>query len=518
MTFGADILHGLELDALSFDPADLEGLTLDEAVDYLIAQEMEANERLDQLARTLPLAVVPLWVRSQEHIDSLPEWAREGMPDDGPDQRSLFIAMLTHSRTVAGGGNRAGKTWAMYCALLCFMLGRDHPMVAAFLELNDVDPELVPLGPGVVYLVAPSSSHSIKTHRTIVERLLPTDSRKWYGKESPGEAFVQVDCPGYATPARCYFMSMDQSPDKFRGIEGRFVGIDEEPKDKEGKLIFDECCRAVSGEAGKVVIAATAQDGETWMVVMMRDTDRCFAARLDSLCNYLVNDFQGLLNWFNGMPAEAMQVRRYGEPAAGEGAIYPEFNIGDRKRMGRGHVCEPFGIPADWPRFFGADYGVKNPTAVVWGAIGDDGTVYIYREHVQSGRTWEDQAVMLHEAMGHELVDGVWEDADGDVLELGWGDPAEPKGIRAWTLADLPVTKADNAVRAGINTVRDFLRVQLDERPRLKVFSTCPQTIQDLQRYQWNERMKGQHPLKKDDHLADAVRYLLRGVASWLGA
>lgn len=530
MTVVAQLLDGVDLEHLPFTPEELEGLTVDELEQLLIDVEMAELETLDTLARTMPMAVVPLWIRSAEHIASLPEWAQDEVDPDrpSPSQRDLFIGMLTHMISIAGGGNRGGKTFCMFLVLICLMLGRDHPMVACFLELNRIPPELVPLGPGHVFLVARSAAQSRKHHRPAIDSLLPPE-RKWIHKNSLSEAFVEVGCPGYDKPGRMEFMSIDQDEDKYRGIEGRGVGIDEEPTGEEGKKKFTESCRAVSGMGGHVIIAATAQDGETWMVEMAKDPDQCFSGNVDALLNYLVQSTDGLLKNLKRMTPHERLTRRFGIATSKAGGIYPEFAIGDRDRWGRYHVCEPFedGIPADWPRFIAADFGLKNPTAVVWGAVGDDGTVYIYREWVESGLTWAQHADKLHELMDHRKDEkGVWrtrgkeEDGTewcGEVIQAGWGDPGEPDGIRQWSRSGIPVRRAHNSVDPGIDCVRDFMRVQPDERSRFKVWSTCPKTVKCLQDYRWNEKMRAPTPLKKDDHEADAVRYLCMGIARWYG-
>lgn len=513
-----ELFDGIDVSLLSFDPSELEGLSLEEAEQRLIDAEMADLEQLDTIARNMPLAVVPLWVRSQEHIDQLPDWVREEMRPDEPDQRELAIAMLTYTITVAGGGNRGGKTFDMICVLIALALGSDHPMVEAWMELNRIPAHLVPRSPGKVYLVARSASVSRDHHRNVVDSLLPRSGKKWIHKNALSEAYVEVDCPGYEEKGRITFKSIDQDEDKFRAIEGRAFGVDEEPVGPEGKKKFKEMKRAVSAQSGRVIIAATTQDGETWLVEMTKDPSQCYAGNLDAALNYLAEDPAGILNNLASMEPWERQMRRFGEPVSNKQRIYPSFKVGDRDRYGRHHVCEPFDIPEDWPRFLAADFGTRAPTAVVWGAVGDDQTIYIYREWVKPGLTWAQHADIVHQLMGHERDEnGRWRAGVGEVLQMAWGDPKEPDAIKQWRKENIPIRKAYNAVQPGIDCVRDFMRVQVDGRSRFKVFSDCTGTIKCLQNYQWNEQMRGQVPLKKDDHEADAVRYLCMGIAArWL--
>jgi hypothetical protein len=65
---------------------------------------------------------------------------------------------------------------------------------------------------------------------------------------------------------------------------------------------------------------------------------------------------------------------------------------------------------------------------------------------------------------------------------------------------------AINARWAGIERVRDFLRLRDDGFPRLYVFETCPRLIEGLKRYRWSDT-RPDEPHKMDDDEVDALRY-----------
>jgi hypothetical protein len=74
--------------------------------------------------------------------------------------------------------------------------------------------------------------------------------------------------------------------------------------------------------------------------------------------------------------------------------------------------------------------------------------------------------------------------------------------------------RADNAVRAGIQTVTALLAPGPDGTRRLYVAPRCVHTIAEYGSYQYATAADGRHdpseqPLKQNDHALDATRYAL---------
>ena len=66
-----------------------------------------------------------------------------------------------------------------------------------------------------------------------------------------------------------------------------------------------------------------------------------------------------------------------------------------------------------------------------------------------------------------------------------------------------------NAVRPGINRVKERLRAG-----KLKVTSDCPELISEFKKYRWSTPKRSEDdarekPVKRDDHLLDALRYVV---------
>lgn len=513
-----DLLAEVALHGLLPDDAVAELATIEDLEVVLAAQMHDELDELEEVARDFPLAVQVLW-----------------RAEDSPiDQRRMVLHTATDPLSLVGGGNRSGKTYGVFQLDVAVALGADHPMVAEWLRLNELPPDLVPVGPGEVVISAPSAGSSRRDHRRQVDALLPRWGKRWNGMNALAEAFVEIDCPGYDKPAVLWFKSVDQGHKAYKGGKARRYHIDEEPSSDEGRLVVEECLRGASAVGGTVTITATPQEGTTWLKVDLVDGGMygCTDYRLDSLDNVLVEDYAGLKRWLDSLPEDERRMRRFGEYVDRRGLVYPGWTRGDRTRFGLGCVCEPFDVPEDWPRFGGADFGQVNPTAVVWGAIGDDHTLYIYREHSEAGLSYDEHARQIMASMGWAWSasrrrflppsDGE-EEVDPDTLErlqILWGDPAAKEALDLWARMGVgrgAVRRAINDWKAGVSKVRERIRVWPDGRPRLKVFSTCTGLITELENYRLDPNSRREAPIKKDDHLADALRYLVMGIAEYYG-
>lgn len=185
---------------------------------------------------------------------------------------------------------------------------------------------------------------------------------------------------------------------------------------------------------------------------------------------------------------EAIFKRRYdGEFVTMEGLVYPDFDLDT-------HVVRPFTIPNHWTRFGGLDFGHSQPTAIL--CIAEDPAehvFYAYREFYRSEALLKDIANFLsHESMKSVLAD--------------------PQGAQA--IAELnrfyargEVRAAENKVEIGIERVGTLLK-----EGRLKFFSNLTNTINEIEEYHYPAQMdekkdRPDKPVKKDDHLMDALKY-----------
>lgn len=153
----------------------------------------------------------------------------------------------------------------------------------------------------------------------------------------------------------------------------------------------------------------------------------------------------------------------------------------------------PLGADA-WDAYAGLDFGYNNPTAIVYAVLSPDDVLYVYDCYYESGRTDADNARLAPRPPR---------------LRQAWGDPSSPEAIEEFRRAGWPVSPSErHEVRDGILAVIERLRTG-----RLR-FVRGP-AMADLQReldsYVWDERQPDR-PVKLNDHLMDALRYLCWGV------
>jgi hypothetical protein len=194
------------------------------------------------------------------------------------------------------------------------------------------------------------------------------------------------------------------------------------------------------------------------------------------------------------------------------GQMFPEVK---RDR----HVIEPIELPASWKRYNGLDWGFTKPWSVLWGAVDEDGRVWIYREIYKThiGEITQAEMILAAETAGEHVAVRFADDAM-------WATRGDAKPI-SQVYADNGVHLAQAGKGAG-SRVTGWQRVRsyLTEAPacphhRAHGWTTCPKihifsTVTELYR----ELTDLPHATKGDpedadttasDHAADALRYLL---------
>ncbi len=177
------------------------------------------------------------------------------------------------------------------------------------------------------------------------------------------------------------------------------------------------------------------------------------------------------------------------------------------------HICEPFKIPKEWARYIGVDYGYAAPSAVVWIAFSPDGRAYLYRELYRTGLTFE------------QLRDEIIERSAGEKIDQAFVDPALKAKTQGTGIVGLEVLNseqdkiqfwpADNNRPNGWARVREYLRIREDSAAQpytwLQIFDTCEQTIKTLPELVHDSVKVEDLDSDGDDHIADALRYLVMG-------
>jgi hypothetical protein len=161
------------------------------------------------------------------------------------------------------------------------------------------------------------------------------------------------------------------------------------------------------------------------------------------------------------------------------------------------------------------DHGFNNPTCWLWAAIDPDGRIIVYDEYYVSGKIVKHHAEEVHKI----------DERHGRKPDYCVGDPSirniDPitgtSVLLEYMDFGVPIVLGNNDQKAGINRVARYLTGN-NGRPQLYITKACPNLIRELGRLRWatwatkklkadKNRKEEQH--KKDDHAADALRYLI---------
>ena len=241
-----------------------------------------------------------------------------------------------------------------------------------------------------------------------------------------------------------------------------------------------------------------------WKLFLQDPKSDYFLVNAPSTENHYLPDgyIDGLISQY---PEEWVKRYVYGSFDTFEGLIYKDFN--DKAPF----VIEPFQIPENWYRFVGIDYGYRNPSAVLWCSLDEKGNAYVYDEFYQSGSLVSNTCEVIHTKTNKQkvqmyLIDPSTAQRDGKTGR-SIQDEFNDNGIY--------VTPANNDVRAGINRVNEYFKLEKDGKPKLKIFKNCTNLRREIQMYKWKDLRAGskydapERPTKKNDHALDSLRYLV---------
>jgi hypothetical protein len=185
-------------------------------------------------------------------------------------------------------------------------------------------------------------------------------------------------------------------------------------------------------------------------------------------------------------PLHLREARSKGTPSLGSGAIYP---IGDED------VTVPFfPIPEFWPRAYALDVGWKR-TAAIWGAWDPSTWIcYLFAEYY---RGEAEPSVHAAAIRGR----GEWIRGVVDPAAKGRAQKDGEQLIVLYHNLGLDLSMANNAVESGLWTTFNML-----SGGQLKIMSHLTNTLAERRLYRRDE--KG-HVIKENDHLMDAMRYLV---------
>jgi len=291
------------------------------------------------------------------------------------------------------------------------------------------------------------------------------------------------------------FKSYEQGREAFQGTEQDVILLDEEPP----YSIYVECLMRTMAtgdfEGGTVLCTFTPLEGLSETVLSFMPGGKIADASFDNPKFVIMADWNDAphlsetekADLLRSIPPYQRDARTKGIPQLGSGAIYPipESEI----------LCDPFMIPAYWPRVYGQDVG-WNRTAAVWGAWDrESDTVYLYSEYYHA------QAEPAIHAAGINAR-GKWIPGVIDPAARGRSQKDGEQLLKLYQELGLSLAVADNSVESGLYEV--WMRLSTG---RLKVFKTLQNWLGEYRIYRRDEKGR---VVKENDHLMDCTRYLCK--------
>lgn len=341
-------------------------------------------------------------------------------------------------------------------------------------------------------------------------------------------ADMQVKIKAVNGTSNIFFRPLED-PDKFRSMNLNAFLIDEGNQvTEEAFILLQGRLRGSDYRKGLIVSNPSGHDFIwRWFVDKMHiktETVRNLFHIIRAPSTENIHLPEGYLDTLmNSWSHDRIEREIMGSMDAFEGAVYEEF----RREI---HVIKPFKVPTAWPRYIGIDHGLRNPSAWIWGAVGPDGEVYIYREFYE--KEWLIEEIIKGKkvygnyfkgVMDMMMVEGKYEKITQAVIDPSTrrrdgktGESDFDEYLRHLP-KDFGLTPANNDVELGINRVKSYLKVNdRTKKPSLYIFDTCTNLLDEITQYRYpelrpsQEGRKNQHekPVKVKDHALDALRYL----------
>lgn len=303
----------------------------------------------------------------------------------------------------------------------------------------------------------------------------------------------------------CEFMSYDQDIDKFAGTSRHFVHFDEEPP----KAIFTECLARLIDTDGKWWMTMTPLIDFSWTADDLYEPVKAGLIDFITLFEASTHDnvhikSEAIEKLTFIMDEDERNARTSGSGYSETTLIYPEFK--DR-------IIDPIPvrdlIDGGYKFFTSKDHGLRNPTAILFFAVGNDDEIIIFDEYYETDRLVRENAQAYK-----NIVEQM-----GISVEYMVGDPST-QNRNAQTGTSIQHEYGEhgvwyflghNDVRAGILRVKSALQSE-----RLSITANCRNLIREARTYKWKKPISSkvqarsnlmEEPVKRNDHALDALRY-----------
>jgi len=375
------------------------------------------------------------------------------------------------------GGNRVGKTQMGAAEMVWYLLG-DHPF-------KEIKP------PISAWACCLSTDVQMEASQPKIMALLPQEEiRKIYYLRNGIIQRIELKNGSNLT-----FKSYEQGAEKFQSAGKDIIWFDEEPPQD---IFKESIIRREAGKDLKVICTMTPVNGLTWTYYDVfrnpaKNTEWYLASWNDNI--YLTEEQKEEMR--SQYSEDELVYREKGGFIHLSGQVYKSFDPSK-------HIIEDYNVEPDDEIYRSMDFGAtrEHPFACAWVALRPNGQYVVFQEEV------------IYGSIGFEqLIGRVSELSEGFIVRSSYGDPARPDWIDEFNRAGVYMVKPQKDVPLGISKVQQVLDDRTPQgEPRLVFTKNCPIAIEEMINYRWDKKLTAQgqqRPLKKNDHVIDAIRYLL---------
>lgn len=325
------------------------------------------------------------------------------------------------------------------------------------------------------------------------------------------ESYVKGERTLYLTNgSQCEFLSNDQDVQKHAGVSRHGIWIDEHC---DIEIYNENLARTVDTE-GHLWITVTPLLDMTWeydtlyMPGKQGKNPHIGVHEVSTSENIYVNDAQmSILT--DGMSESEKQARETGAFMQMSGTVF-KGSYGKHNIIPQIIDTDMWPLFTNWGCIAGFDHGFTNPTAVVLALYDKDGNIYVIDEYYHSGRTIKENADEVKKWFKSVRI------PEYIVCDPNMRQTQALSGtslIAEYAKYELYLSEGNNDVTSGIARLRSRFK-----NKQILIAANCEKLQWELDRYQYakfvNRKTADRNnpketPLKKNDHLIDALRYLV---------
>jgi len=406
----------------------------------------------------------------------------------------------TAGTQIAQGGNRCGKTEIAAKKIVDIMTHR-HPTIFR-------------PGPQRVRVIGNVMKESVK--QVIVEKLRMFLPLQYLAGKSFEDAWNKQDgLIRLKDGGIIQLMSNEQDVRAHRGEALDIVWNDEQGP----RNIFDENRARLGDKRGLHLITLTPEEGSTYI-----HREYCTRARKGSSIelfyfNTLKNPHIDRIYQIQQLAPlkianeQKFRIKLFGDVVNLEGAVFPEF-------IHRVHVINPFMLEGNWQLFMGVDFGLNNPSAIIFWVINEKNEIFQVDEIYRSGKTVTEIGEMAKELYERKYkkipLRYVVVDPNSGAQRSKQTKIKTMKKFRdAFKYGPVFMGKRGTGVlEEGIDALHDLLMPNQEQNwARLRIFRSCFQTVKEYEDYCFAERRDSElnnqsKPKDANNHAIDASRYI----------